>query len=50
MEEEESKPNNTISLDVWTKIGVKFDEKIVTNRYRKLQSIYQQYDSFDGLL
>jgi hypothetical protein len=48
--EEESKPINTIPLDVWTKIGVKLDEKTMTNRYRKLQSIYQQYDSFDNIL
>lgn len=39
--EENSDANNTIPLDVWTKVGVKFDEKIVTNRYRRLQFVYQ---------
>ncbi|UJR27496.1 hypothetical protein I4U23_008780 [Adineta vaga] len=39
--EEESDLNNTIPLHIWNKIGVKFDEKLVSNRYRRLQTIYQ---------
>lgn len=39
--------NNTIPLHIWTQVGVNFDEKIMTNRYRRLQTVYQQYDYFE---
>ncbi|CAF1008906.1 unnamed protein product [Rotaria sordida] len=41
IEEEESHLNNTIDLKIWTQVGIRFDEKIVTNRYRRLQYVYQ---------
>jgi hypothetical protein len=40
--EEES--NYTIPLYVWTQVGVNLNEQIRTDRYRRLQTVYQQYD------
>ncbi|CAF4794082.1 unnamed protein product, partial [Rotaria sp. Silwood2] len=42
--EEESNSNNTIPLHIWVEVGIRFNEKIITNRYRRLQYVYQQYD------
>jgi len=39
--EEESDLYNIIPLSIWTQIGINFDEKIMTHKYRKLQTIYQ---------
>jgi hypothetical protein len=48
--EEGSNLNYTIPLHVWTEVGVNFDQKIVKNRYRRLQTIYQQYDDLQNSL
>ena len=39
--EEEHELNHTN----WDKFGIRFDENTVSNRYRRLQTIYQQYVS-----
>ncbi|CAF4827313.1 unnamed protein product [Rotaria sp. Silwood1] len=39
--EEEADSNNTIALNIWAQVGIKFNEKIVTNRYRRLQYVYE---------
>ena len=41
--EEDAALNRTIPSTVWTQMGIKFDERTVTSRYRRLQAIYQQY-------
>ncbi|CAM4859821.1 unnamed protein product [Rotaria socialis] len=38
---EETNPNNTIPWHVWVQVGVRFDEKTIANRYRRLQFVYQ---------
>jgi hypothetical protein len=43
--EEES--NYTIPLYIWTQVGVNLSEQIRTDRYRRLQTVYQQYDYYD---
>ena len=44
--EEENADNGTVPLRVWSQLGLRFDEKIVTSRYRRLQSIYHLYEPF----
>lgn len=39
--------NSTIPSNIWSQVGVYFDEKIQMNQYRRLQTIYQQYDDDD---
>ncbi|CAF4360135.1 unnamed protein product, partial [Rotaria magnacalcarata] len=38
---EETNSNNTIPSSVWVQVGIRFDEKIIANRYRRLQFVYQ---------
>jgi hypothetical protein len=40
--EEESNSNDVIPMNVWTQVGVLFDEKSMTSRYRRVQAVYQQ--------